>query len=343
MRLRLRRASWGRGHHGSRAAAWLLGAVLIAAALAARAADWAVPSHWPTEFPKADFSRHAVSLDEIAEVLTRDAIPAVDEPRFVPAGEVRDVGGNEPVVSVVIAGEARAYPLRVLIWHEIVNDTVGGVPVAVTYCPLCNSAVVFDRRVGPDVLDFGTTGRLRLSDLIMYDRQSESWWQQFLGEAIVGTRTGERLTMLPARVESLERFRERAPGGLVLVPTSPAMRLYGLNPYPSYDSRKRPFKFFTGPLPEGIAPLAHVVAVEGEAWSLDLLRARGRITKGDLVLTWGPGQASALDSQLMAEGRDIGNVVVQRQTASGLEDVIYDVSFAFAFHAFHPTGVIHKE
>jgi Protein of unknown function (DUF3179) len=117
------------------------------------------------------------------------------------------------VIGVVIDGDARAYPLRILIWHEIVNDVVGGVPVAVTYCPLCNTGIAFDRRVGEQVLELGTTGKLRNSDLVMYDRATESWWQQFLGEAIVGELTGARLTMLPSRLESFANFRERAPEG----------------------------------------------------------------------------------------------------------------------------------
>ena len=100
---------------------------------------------------------------------------------------------TEPVIGLVVNGDARAYPLKILIWHEIVNDTVGGVPVTVTYCPLCNSAIVFERTVDGRVLDFGTTGKLRNSDLVMYDRQTESWWQQFSGTAIVGAMTGTKL------------------------------------------------------------------------------------------------------------------------------------------------------
>jgi hypothetical protein len=138
-------------------------------------------------------------------------------------------------------------------WHEIVNDVVGGVPVSVTFCPLCNTAVVFDRRVDERVLDFGTTGKLRYSDLVMYDRQTESWWQQFLGEAIIGELTGAVLTVVPARIESFARFRARAPEGRVLVPNSPALRRYGANPYAGYDTSARP-RFYFGEPPAGIAP-----------------------------------------------------------------------------------------
>ena len=304
-----------------------------------------VPPAWAEDFPKGDFTILSVSPAEIVTALGRDEIPAIDEPRLVlvsNAGAESGVADIEAVISIEVNGDARAYPLRILMWHEIVNDVVGGVPVAVTYCPLCNSAVVFDRRLGGQVLDFGTTGRLRYSDLVMYDRQTESWWQQFLGEAIVGTLTGARLEALPARIESLALFRERHPRGLLLVPTNRHERAYGRNPYEYYDRRDKPYGLYIGPpMPVDIAPLARVVVVDGEGWSLSLLREEGRIETADLVLTWEPGQASALDSAFVSQGRDVGNVTVQRKTQYGLEDAVHDLSFAFAFRAFHPEGTLH--
>ncbi len=312
--------------------------VLVAASTAV-----AAPADWRQEWPRTDFSRHSVSYDEIfSGGPQKDGIPAIDRPSFVPVDEVKDLAPQEPVISVQIGGEARAYPLRVMIWHEIVNDTVGGTPIAVTWCPLCNSSVVFDRRVDGRTLSFGTTGKLRNSDLVMYDRETESWWQQFAGECIVGALLGAELKILPVRVESIERFRARFPAGQVLVPPDPAARFYGRNPYVGYDRADQPF-LFNGPLPLGIAPLARVVAVGDEAWTLDLLKKRHRIETGDLVITWEPGQRSPLDTALIGQGQDIGNVVVQRRTSHGLDDAVYDVSFAFAFHAFHPQAPIHAE
>lgn len=289
-----------------------------------------------------DFSRHSIDMDEILSGgPCRDGIPSIDDPQFVPVSEAGDLGPTEPVIGLTINGDARAYPLRILTWHEIVNDVVGGVPVAVTYCPLCNAAIVFDRTVDGAVLEFGTTGKLRKSDLVMYDRQTESWWQQFLGEAIVGELTGKKLRFLPARLEAWERFAARHPDGQVQVPSNPGMRPYGSNPYVGYDSARRPF-LYVGDYPEGIAPMARVVAVEGEAWAMELLRREKRIERGDLVIVWEPGQNSALDSERIEEGRDVGNVIVQRQSGGALEDVPYDVTFAFVFHAFRPDGTIHK-
>jgi len=225
-------------------------------------------------------------------------------------------------------------------WHEIANDEIGGVPVSVTFCPLCNAVVVFDRRVGDRVLDFGTTGRLRNSDLIMYDRQTETWWQQFLGEGIVGELTGIRLDILPARLESFAQFRARAPDDAgVLVPTRERMRSYGVNPYEYYDTMPRPF-LYRGEVPDGIAPLARVVSLldKDQAWSMDLLRQEGAITTPDgTELAWQPGQASALDAPQIARGRDVGTVTAIRDG----EDVPYFVDFAFAFHAFYPEAPIH--
>jgi hypothetical protein len=148
--------------------------------------------------------------------------------------------------------------------------------------------------------------------------------------------------MLPARMESMERFAERHPDGRVLVPNDPGMRRYGANPYAGYDSAPQPFLFrgdYDGPVPA----LSRVVAVGDRAWSLAMLREAGEVRAGDLRLTWTAGQNSALDRTQIAEGMDVGNVVVQRQTEEGWQDVPYDVPFAFAFSAFHPAGVIHTE
>jgi hypothetical protein len=302
---------------------------------------WAGPAEWLAEWPRTDFSKHTIDLAEIRSGgPPKDGIPAIDRPQFRPVAEVEDLTATEPVIALSVEGDARAYPLRILTWHEIVNDTVGGLPVAVTYCPLCNAAIAFDRRVDGRVLDFGTTGKLRNSDLVMYDRQTESWWQQYTGTAIVGELAGRELTMLPARVESFERFAERHPDGRVLVPNDPSLRAYGANPYAGYDSAPLPF-LYDGSYPEGIAPMAYVVAVGNEAWSLDLLREKGRIEAGDLVLVWEPGQNSALDASLINAGRDIGNVVVSRNSAGAPIDVPHHVTFAFVFHAFQPDGTFH--
>ncbi len=164
-----------------------------------------------------DFSRHSVPYDEILS-----------------GGPPRDG------ILVQVGGEARAYPIQVLIWHKIVNDTLGGLPMLVSFCPLCNTAIAFERTFEGRVLDFGTTGRLRYSNLIMYDRQTESWWQQATGEAIVGESTGGQLTFYLAAMISWEEFRQNFPDGTVLSRETGYTRNYGQNPYAGYDNVDNP-------------------------------------------------------------------------------------------------------
>ena len=329
------------------------GAAILFAFAAVQPAS-ADPARWRAEWAKTDFSRSSV---DFASILSggppKDGIPSIDNPKFEKlvggkaSGWSADIGDTEAVISLALGGDARAYPLRVLMWHEIVNDTVGGKPVAVTYCPLCNAALVFERTLGGQVLDFGTTGKLRNSDLVMYDRQTESWWQQFTGEAIVGALLGSELKLVPSRLESFERFRKRFPEGRVLVPSDPGKRNYGANPYVRYDEIGSVPFLFRGDFPEGIQPMERVVAVEVEpgrfeAWQLGLLRESGEIRTGDLVIRWEAGQASALDAATVGGGRDVGNVTVQRRAGGRVEDVPYDVTFAFVFHAFRPKGKLHR-
>lgn len=300
------------------------------------------PDFWSKSWPNTDFSKTEISYSEIMSGgPPKDGIPAIDNPEFKPVSDIDTVSPTEPVIGIVIEGEAKAYPLQVLMWHEIVNDEIAGVPISVTFCPLCNSSLVFDRRIqhpdkGEMVLDFGTTGKLRNSDLVMYDRQTESWWQQFIGQAIVGELTGTKLKMIPVRIESFAKFSERMPHGMVLVPNDTDFRRYGVNPYQGYDSFDLPF-LYNGPQPETVAPLSRVIVTDGRAWALDFLRQSERIeTEDGLIIRWEKGQNSALDAALIGEGVDIGNVTVQREKDGALIDIVYTVDFAFAHNAFYP-------
>ncbi len=295
--------------------------------------------NWKTEWPRTDFSKSSIAFYEIIEGgPAKDGIPAITAPLFKSADEIRDIGPKEPVISLEINGDARTYPVRILMFHEIVNDTVGGIPVAITYCPLCNAALVFERRLEGRLLEFGTTGKLRKSDMVMYDRQSESWWQQFTGEGIVGKYTGKTLRTIPSRIESFALFRERHPQGRVLVPKNPNIRRYGLNPYVRYDSEGWPF-LFRGDYDGVVPPLARVVAVGEEAWPLSLVQKHKMLTHNGLLLRWRAGQNSALDSEIIKKAKDIGTVTVTRNG----ENVVYHLPFAFAFKAFYPDGIIHTE
>ncbi|MCE0505189.1 DUF3179 domain-containing protein [Roseivivax sp. GX 12232] len=299
----------------------------------AAAAD---PGFWRSEWPETDFSR--ASVGSWSEIISggpgKDGIPALSDPGFVAVGGAR-LEPREPVITVALEGATpRAYPLRYLTWHEIVNDRIGGLPVAVTYCPLCNSAMVFDRRLGGRVLSFGVTGKLRNSDMVMYDRETQSWWQQALGEGIVGEMTGRELRQLPSWMESFAAFRAAHPEGLVMAqPAYP--RDYGRNPYQRYDSSKRPFLYSGDPPPHGIPALERVVRVGDRAWPMTRLAREGRIEEAGVTLLWADTQASALDTARIAQGRDVGAIRVRDGRG---RDVAHDVLFAFAFHAFWPEG-----
>lgn len=295
------------------------------------------PSFWKYEWPKTDFTKTSV---EWIEILSggppRDGIPAVSDPDFIPVTQESRIGDREPVITVEIAGQVpRAYPIRYLTWHEIVNDVIGDTPVVVTYCPLCNSGLTFDRRVRGEVLEFGVTGKLRNSDMVMYDRQTESWWQQALGEGIVGAHLGDQLTPLPSWMEGWGEFRARNPDGLVM--DEPKFgRPYGSNPYASYDSSSRPFLFNGEMPPFGIPALARVVRVGDTAWTFERVRKEGEIVEKGLRISWSKGQASALDKTDIQASKEVGTIRV-RDAKTG-KDMAHDVMFAFAFNAFFPKG-----
>ncbi len=322
---------------------YLLRTLLLAACVAVGSSPvQADPQNWTNEGWKTDFSRTAVPFDDILSGgPPRDGIPSIDDPMFVPASRVTDVADREPVIQFGIGADVRAYPLRVLTWHEIANDIVGDRSVAVTYCPLCNAAIVFDRALDGRVLEFGTTGKLRHSDLVMYDRQTESWWQQFTGEAIVGELMGQKLRILPSRIVSFGAFRDAHPQGPVLVPNDPGFRDYGRNPYASYDTASVPF-LYRGDLPDGIPAMARVVVVRTDGAplvvTLEAVRSGG-YEKDGYQIAFVEGVASALDSSRIADGRDVGTVRVTRDG----EDVAHDITFAFVAHAFHPEAGILTE
>lgn len=270
-------------------------------------------SGWTT-----DFTRRTIAWEEIISGgPPKDGIPAIDAPTFESVGAAAGwLSERDPVILYMEGEDVRAYPLAILIWHEIVNDTIGGRPVAVTFCPLCNASIVFDRSFNGEVLDFGTTGRLRNSDLIMYDRQTETWWQQFTGEGIVGQFAGEQLEFLPSQVISFADFVTEFPDALVLA--RPGLsRSYGANPYTGYDSSTQPF-LFRGegddrlPATERVAGV--VVAGDVKAYPFTAVAAAGAINdelgETPLVILHKPGVASALDASAISEGRDVGSVAV---------------------------------
>ena len=269
---------------------------------------------------QTDFSLHTVPYNEfLSGGVPRDGIPPLDEPHFESIADADQwLDDVQPVVSLEINGAARAYPLAILTWHEIANDELGGVPVSVTFCPLCNSAVAFDRRVGEAILDFGVSGNLRNSDLVMWDRQTESWWQQLTGEGIVGAYAGYLLDLVPAQIVSWGDFKTAFPNADVLSRETGYIRSYGSNPYSGYDQVDQwPF-LFKGLPDERLLPMERVAALmlDGQPLAFPFMALEEErvvnYTAGErsIVVLFQPGTASALDRQRIAESRDVGSTGV---------------------------------
>jgi hypothetical protein len=275
-------------------------------------------SGWAT-----NWNKHTIDYgDLLSGGPPRDGIPSIDDPQFIsPDAAGEWLAGNEPVIALEIGDEARAYPLQILTWHEIVNDVVADVPVAVTFCPLCNSAITFDRRLDGETYEFGTSGLLRHSDLVMYDRTTEGLWQQFTGEAIAGDLAGRQLTFLASSIVSFADFQEAHPEGVVLSRDTGFNRRYGQNPYVGYDNiGSSPF-LFRGEIDGRLAAVERVVTVSLEpstgsgqavdvAYPLTTLSELGVIhdSQGgrDLVVFHTSGTSSALGAGTIAAAEDVG-------------------------------------
>jgi hypothetical protein len=273
---------------------------------------------------KTDTSNRITPLEEFTALLVPDGIPPIDRPEFWNVEEAAKIFfEHEPFIVIEIGGEAKAYPLSILTYHEIVNDMLGGVPISVSYCPLCNAAIVFDRRLtfkGTEMLlDFGVSGMLRNSDLVMWDRQTESWWQQFTGTALVGELAGEQLTYLPSMIISLGEFMEAYPSGLVLSTNTGFNKEYGTNPYTGYDNleNKQP-RLYKGEVDSRLPAMERVIDVQVDGkyriYPLSVISQEQIINDTfedqPLVLFFTSKTVSVLDEKNIKESREIGSVTV---------------------------------
>jgi hypothetical protein len=302
-------------------------------------ADEPPPAGAESEF-KTDFSKHTIPYSEILSGgPPKDGIPAIDNPQTVSVSEADEwLEPVEPVVLVRVGDEVRAYPIQILMWHEIVNDTLGGKPLMVSFCPLCNTAIAFEREFDGQILDFGTTGRLRYSNLIMYDRQTETWWQQATGDAIAGEHAGAQLAFYPASIVSWADFKAAYPNGTVLSRETGHNRSYGRNPYLGYDDvSQSPFLYRGEPTPGQLVPMARVLTLdlggEAVAYPYESLSSVGAVndTVGGqrVVVFWTEGTASALDTAQIPEGRDVGAAVAYSAEVGG-----HPLTFEFADGVF---------
>ncbi len=269
---------------------------------------------------KTNTSKRSIELDELMSGgPPKDGIPAIDAPVFVSqTNALTWLKGQEPVIAVALNGVARAYPLQILTWHEIVNDELAGVPVTVTFCPLCYAALAFDRRIEGETYSFGVSGMLRHSDMIMYDRQTETLWQQLNGEAVIGDLTGTVLTQVPAQIISFDQFRSAYPDGEVLSRQTGHARDYGKNPYAGYDDiNERPF-LYKGPLDKRVPPMEKVVTITingiDKAYPHRVTRKKrviqDNIEGQNLVIWHADGAVSALDKSRISDSKMIGSTGV---------------------------------
>ncbi len=289
---------------------------------------------WDTNFD--------ISLVPFEEILSggvpRDGIPPIDKPKFVGFDDADIwVAGRQPVIALEHNGVSRAYPLQIMTFHEIANDVIGGTPVAITFCPLCNSSIVFDRTVFGATLRFGVSGNLRNSDLIMWDDLTETWWQQLTGEGIVGDLAGVQLPFLPSQLLSYDEYKEAFPAGEVLSPDTGFIRNYGRNPYSGYDSiDDRPF-LFRGDVDGRLRATERVVAVdlgsEAAAYPFSELRkvrvVNDTVGGEPVVVFWTPETASALGASKIAEAEAVGTGVAYSRLVAGRE-----LDFAFVDGVF---------
>ena len=279
---------------------------------------------------ETDFSNSIIDLEELLVGIPlsdpRDAIPPIDNPQFEAVSASDWIQDPEPGVLIEIEGDARFYPLSVMTRHEIVNDEVGGIPVAVTYCPLCNTALVFDRRFEGETLRLGVSGLLRNSDLVMWDDVTQTLWQQVTGEAIVGEHAGKSLTPLASAIVRWADFRDTHPDGQALSSDQGFGLVYGSNPYEFYSSRSRPYNFYSGEIDDRFPALERVVGISvngiDKAYPFSLINkvrvVHDNLAGQELVVFWGASDtADALDSGLIADAIGIGTGIVYNPFVDG--------------------------
>ncbi len=296
-------------------------------------------SHAGLEKFQTDLSKKIIDLSELNPGGPgKDGIPSIDNPRFISVQKAAVwLKGQEPVIALEFEAVAKAYPLQILMWHEIVNDVTAQMPVVVTFCPLCYSAIVFERRIDEEILSFGVSGYLRHSDLVMYDRETESLWQQFTGQALVGDYTERKLKRMPAQIISFKQFRDTWPEGIVLSRDTGVKRPYGENPYSGYDDiRKRPF-MYRGEKDDRLEPMEKVIAITigktSKAYPYSVTQKAGVVRdvleNVEIVVFHDKGAVSALDHEHIADSKQAGSTGVFSPILNGKSLTFHKITSGF--------------
>lgn len=282
--------------------------------------------------------KHSVPLSEILSGgPPKDGIPPIDNPKFISIGEAeKDLKDDEPGIAFSRGDTNRFYPYQILVWHEMVNDTIEGERVLITYCPLCLSGFVFDPVVSGERVEFGTSGKLWKSNLVMYDRKTDSLWSQVLGESILGEMTGTPLLLLPSDQIRFRDWKKKFPKGEVLSRDTGATRFYGSNPYGDYFSVTGLALSLVNTkddrLPNDALVFGLVVEGEAKAYHLDAIRERGEVTDTFAGTTF-----------LLKHEKELDVVRVWKKLPSGeLERVNPFSTFWFSWAAVHPETELYQ-
>jgi hypothetical protein len=277
-----------------------------------------------------DLSHHVVPPSEIRDGgPAKDAIPAIQEPHFVKAANATFLGANDKVIGVVIEARARAYPIKILNWHEVVNDSIAGTPIAVTFCPLVQGAAVYSREIGGKPLTLGVSGKLYQSNLVLYDEGTQSLWSQLEGQALTGPMAGQTLAPLPSTVMTWEAWQKKHPNTDVLSINTGYTRDYGVDPYWGYEHGDQVVSPVTH-LDERLSAHELVLGVsaggQDEAFPLSKLGEaamplRVQLGGADLTITYDANSGAAAAS------------------AAGKRIATYN-GYWFAWAAFHPKTAI---
>ncbi len=306
------------------AVACLTALVVPAAAAAQRAqlvpAEWREAQGWRT-----DWSNYIVHPDSLTLLGDRKSIPSLDNPKFETIESAgRWLNDREPVAVVSIRGDVRAYPVQIMMSHDIANDVVGGQPIVVTFCILCGSSMAFDRRFDGQVLEFSFAGAVHNANLVIYDHQTETLWGQVVGQGLIGKYAGERLKFVPAPVMSFKEFKENEPDGRVLSRDTGFDLEYGKGRMTDYDTSAPIARVFRWKVDQRLEAKERVMVIENGddivAVPYSALSERKVITTDvggeEYVVLWGPGTAS-IYAERTADGIDVGAAIAYSPVVDG--------------------------
>lgn len=260
----------------------------------------------------------------------KDGIPSIDNPKFMSASDAdKFLKGDDPVLGLDYEGVARAYPHRIMNWHEIVNDTVAGDPILITYCPLCFTGIAFERKLDGKETTFGVSGKLYKSNLVMYDRTTETLWNQLGGEAIIGEHLGQKLRQIPLETITWDDWKEKHPNTEVLSKDTGYSRNYDQNPYEGYETDRDTFG--TEFEDDRLHPKAKIWGIE--------LDGRFKAYSDESLTSVGNLNDSFADKNLKISRDRDGAVTIKDESG---KDLVPTISFWFAWVAFHPETELYK-